>query len=164
MIRKSIFILLIMVFSLSAFRFLCYAGDASSAEFINNARQYDGKEVLYKGEVIGDIMTRKEFVWINVNDGANAIGVWSDRNLVKEILYTGSYKSRGDTVEVKGVFHRACLEHGGDLDIHAETLRIVEPGAVIKEKLDIVKRKTAFILLGALCIVALLSRLKYKTS
>ncbi len=160
MMRKFIFIFLIIIFSLSASSFLCYAEDTTSAELINNAKQYDGKEVLYKGEVIGDIMARKEFVWINVNDGVNAIGIWSDRNLVNEILYTGSYKARGDIIEVKGIFHRACLEHGGDLDIHAEELRKVTSGAFITEKINIAKRKWAFILLGAVGLAMILSQLK----
>ncbi|MEK6732243.1 MAG: DNA-binding protein [Candidatus Omnitrophota bacterium] len=160
MMRKLIFISLIIGFSLSACHFLCYAEDVSSAELINNARQYDGKVVLYKGEVIGDIMMRKEFVWINVNDGINAIGIWSNKDLVKDIVYTGNYKSRGDVVEVRGVFHRACLEHGGDLDIHIDELRKINSGVVIKEKPDIAKRNQAFVLLGILGLALLLSQLK----
>jgi len=162
MMRKLIFIFLIIGFSLSAFRFLCYAEDVSSAELINNAKQYDGKVVMYKGEVIGDIMTRKEFVWINVNDGVNAIGIWSKKDLAKDILYTGGYKSRGDIVEVKGIFHRACLEHGGDLDIHIEELNTIDSGMVIGEKIGIVKRNGAFVLLGALGLAMILSQLKLK--
>ena len=163
--RKSIFIFLIIGFSLSAFRFLCYAEEAvSSAELINDAKQYDGKSVIYKGEVVGDIMARKEFVWINVNDGVNAIGIWSNKDLVRDIVYTGNYKSRGDEVEVKGVFHRACLEHGGDLDIHAEELRKINSGAFITEKINIAKRNGAFILWGAVGLAMILSQLTRKRS
>jgi hypothetical protein len=142
----------------------CFAAPISSEELIQNAREYDGKTVVYKGEVIGDIMARNGFAWINVNDGINAIGIWADRNLIKEIFYTGNYKSKGDIIEVKGIFHRACLEHGGDLDIHIDALHKIEEGMTIKEKLNISKRNWVFILLGALCILAALSQLKYKTS
>ncbi len=153
---------LIIGFLFFAFCFLCYAEETvSSAELINNAKQYDGKVVIYKGEVIGDIMMRKEFVWINVNDGVNAIGIWSKKDLAKDILYIGCYKSRGDIVEVKGIFHRACLEHGGDLDIHIEELRKISSGMVIKEKPDIIKRNAVFILLAVLGMAAALSQLKY---
>lgn len=134
----------------------------SSTELINNAKEYDNKMVIYKGEVIGDIMVRGKFSWINVNDGVNAIGIWSDKDLVKDILYTGSYKSRGDIIEVKGVFHRACLEHGGDMDIHTQALRRINSGEIIKEPVDINKRKLAFILLGALIIIFVLSWLARK--
>ena len=138
----------------------CHAEEAvSSTELINNAKEYDGKVVLYKGEVIGDIMARKGFAWMNVNDGVNAIGIWTNKDLAKDILYTGGYKSRGDIVEVKGVFHRACLEHGGDLDIHIDELRKINSGMVIRERLDIAKRKVAFVLLAILCIVVILSNI-----
>jgi len=150
---------------ISGFWFLvtnCFAAPISSKELIQNAREYDGKTVVYKGEVIGDIMTRKGFVWINVNDGVNAIGIWSKKDLAKDILYTGGYKSRGDTVEVKGIFHRACLEHGGDLDIHIEELNKINSGMVIGEKINIIKRNSAFVLLGVLGLAMILSQLKLK--
>ena len=164
MMRKLIFIFLIIGFSLSAFRFLCYAEETvSSTELINNAKQYDGKVVLYKGEVIGDIMIRKGFAWVNINDGVNAIGIWSNKDLVKDIVYTGNYKSRGDVVKVKGIFHRACLEHGGDLDIHIDELRKITSGMVIRERPDIAKRNQAFMLLGILGLALILSKLKKET-
>ena len=152
-----------VIFLVSVLWFLvsiCYAEEAvSSAELINNAKQYDGKEVMYKGEVIGDIMARKEFVWINVNDGVNAIGIWLKKDLAKDIFYTGGYKSRGDIVEVKGILHRACLEHGGDLDIHIEELSKIDSGMVITEKINFAKRNGAFILLGILGLALILSNI-----
>ncbi len=157
------YIFLIMGFLFFCLCPACYSEETvSSADLINKAKQYDGKIVSYKGEVIGDIMARKEFAWINVNDGVNAIGIWSKKDLFKDIVYTGSYISKGDMVEVKGIFHRACLEHGGDLDIHAETLSKIESGMVIRKKLNTAKIKTAFVLFGAMCITAALSQLKFK--
>nr|MBU1328288.1 DNA-binding protein [Candidatus Omnitrophota bacterium] len=140
----------------------CFAAPISSEELIQNAREYDGKTVVYKGEVIGDIMVRGGFIWVNVNDGVNAIGIWSKKDLAKDIIYTGGYKSRGDIVEIKGIFHRACLEHGGDLDIHIEELSKIDSGMVIREKVDIVKRNGAFVLLGILSLAMILSQLKLK--
>ncbi|MFA5388701.1 MAG: DNA-binding protein [Candidatus Omnitrophota bacterium] len=142
----------------------CYAEESvSSADLINNAKEYDGKEIVYQGEVIGDVMARKEFAWINVNDGANAIGIWLAKDLVKVIAYTGSYKSRGDIVEIKGIFHRSCIEHGGDLDIHAAELRKAKEGALMEEKFDNHKRNIALILFGILGLITLSSLLKFKT-
>ena len=134
----------------------------SSTELINNAKQYDGKVVDYEGEVIGEIMVRGEYAWINVNDGQNAIGIWTDKDLTKDILYTGSHKFKGDWIEVTGVFHRACLEHGGDLDIHAQTVRKVRQGRQIIERLNISKRNLVFVLLGVLCLVWILKQLKLR--
>jgi hypothetical protein len=140
----------------------CYAQAVSSSELINNAKQYDAKTVVYSGEVIGDVMARGEFVWINANDGVNAIGIWAAKSLAKDIFYTGSYKSRGDVIEAEGVFHRACLEHGGDLDIHAVLLRKIKNGGPAREIIDPVKKNLAISFLGVLCLVWILSRLKRK--
>lgn len=140
----------------------CFAQTLSSTELINNAKLYDGKIVSYEGEVIGDVMVRKENAWANINDGVNAIGVWINASLVKNITYEGSYKSIGDRVEVSGIFHRACLEHGGDLDIHALTLRKVNLGRLKQERVNPDKRNQAFILFGVLISVWILSLLKRK--
>ena len=151
-------------FTLFAFSFTltCLAQPVSSTELINNAKLYDGKTVIYSGEVIGDVMLRGEFAWVNINDGQNALGVWMSSALVKEIKFTGNYKSRGDILEVEGVFHRACLEHGGDLDIHAQSLRKVGNGRVVKEKLNFDKAILSFILLGALLLIWILTLFKHK--
>jgi len=120
----------------------CYS-QVSSTDLINNAKQYDGQEIVYIGEVIGDVMVRGKFAWVNVNDTKNAIGIWLAADLVKEISYTGSYKSKGDIVEVKGKFNRTCLEHGGDLDIHAQSLQIIKKGENVDEVISPRKIKVA---------------------
>lgn len=144
---------------------LCYAQTVSSAELINNAKRYDGKTIIYTGEVIGEVMERAGgmYAWANVNDGGNAIGIWLDKKLTGiKTGNTGSYKSRGDIIEIEGVFHRSCIEHGGDLDIHAVSLRKVKDGLVIPEKINIVKRNLVIILAGGLCLVLILNLLKRK--
>jgi len=158
-IHRFLFLLSGLCFLLST---LCYAQSISSTELINNAKLYDGKIVTYEGEVIGDIMLRGEFAWINVNDGQNAIGIWIGKNLTKDIFYTGSHKFKGDVVEITGVFQRACLEHGGDLDIHAQTIRKVRQGREVLERLNINKRNLVFVLLGVLCLVWILKLLKLR--
>lgn len=140
----------------------CYAEPISSTELISNAKQYDGRTVVYEGEVIADIMVRGRFAWINVKDNKNAIGVWIDKDLVKDITYTGSYKSKGDWIEITGVFHRACEQHGGDLDIHAQKIRKIRVGEEVSTGLDPYKRNLVFILLGILCLVLILRQLKIK--
>ncbi|MBI5144664.1 MAG: hypothetical protein HZA27_00580, partial [Candidatus Omnitrophica bacterium] len=69
---------------------LSFAQPVSSSELINNAKQYDGQEVTYAGEVIGEVMCRGDFAWINLNDGQGAIGVWVDKALSAEIHFAGS--------------------------------------------------------------------------
>jgi len=145
-----------------SFPLFALAQSISSSELINNAKQYDGKPVTYSGEVIGDVMLRGGSAWVNVSDGENAIGVWISSNLAKEINFTGNYKTRGDNLEVIGIFHRACSEHGGDLDIHAQSMRKVGGGRVVKEKLNFDKVNGSLILLGALFIIWILTLFKHK--
>jgi hypothetical protein len=136
---------------------VCFAQAISSTELINNAKQYDGKVVTYEGEVIADVMVRGDYAWANINDGKNAVGVWLNRDLTQAISYVGNYKSKGDWVEVVGVFARACPQHGGDLDIHGQSLRVIAAGRQTAEKINFGKRNFALVLLGALCITWTLS-------
>lgn len=142
--------------------YTCLAQSISSTELINNAKLYDGKTVVYEGEVIGDVMVRGRYAWINVNDGNNALGIWIDKDSTKDITYTGSYKTKGDWTEVTGVFQRACPQHGGDLDIHAQSLRKLMPGRQVTERLNEGKKIFALILLGVLSLAWTLRRLKTK--
>ncbi len=129
-----------------------YAQPISSVELINNAKDYDSNPVVYQGEVIGDIMLRGEYAWINVNDGKNAIGIWIKKALIKDILYTGSYKEKGDLLEIAGKFNRSCLEHGGDLDIHARSINKISSGSKIPHS---VNKKQINLILGLFGIFVL---------
>ncbi|MFA4991377.1 MAG: DNA-binding protein [Candidatus Omnitrophota bacterium] len=100
----------------------------SSDELIQRAGEYDGKEVLFQGEVIGDVMKRGEFCWVNVSDGKGALGIFSAAGLMDNIAAAGDYNYAGDVIEIKGVFHRACAEHGGDMDIHADSVIKIKDG------------------------------------
>ncbi len=141
---------------------ISFAQELSSKELIKNAKQYDGKIIIYSGEVIGDVMLRGNFAWVNINDGDNAIGVWMSAALASQIKFTGSYKSRGDSLEVAGIFNRACLEHGGDLDIHAQGIRKIANGRVVSEGVNLDKRNLALILLGALFLIWILTLFRKK--
>lgn len=132
-----------------------YAGPITSTELINNAKQYDGQTVTYSGEVIGDVMARGEYVWVNVNDSVNAVGIWASKDLTKDIVYKGTYNITGDIVEVKGVFNRSCKQHGGDLDIHAETLMKLKDGCLIPEEMDLAKARHA-VIFGIILVLVLL--------
>ena len=134
----------------------------SSSELISNAKQYDGKIVVYEGEIIGDIMQRGNFSWLNISDGSNTIGVWAESSIIPDIEYTGSYNTKGGRVEVVGVFHRACPQHGGDLDIHAQAIKRIASGRKVLDKVNLDKRNFAFILLGVLCLVLILRQLKIR--
>jgi len=109
----------------------------SSTQLIENSHAHDGKTITYTGEAIGDVMKRGEYGWINIHDGDNAIGVWAPVDELNKIGITGDYGHTGDKVLVEGTYNRACLEHDGETDIHAERLSIVEAGSVTEHSLSL---------------------------
>jgi hypothetical protein len=151
---------LVLLYTLHFTHYTAFAQPVSSTELINSAKLYDGKTIVYTGEIIGDIMARGDYAWVNVNDGKNAIGVWINKNLIKDIHYMGSYKFKGDVVEVSGIFHRACLQHGGDLDLHAQSLTKRIAGGPIQEIPNFKERSIVILLLGALGLIWILTLLK----
>lgn len=119
-------------------------GVVSSSELIENSRSYDGREVVFRGEAVGDVLHRGEQSWVTVNDdhysrkplrlykdlkgGNSGIGVYGATRELDEIRFLGSYTARGDIVEVRGTFHLASVEHGGDTCIVASSLEVLHGG------------------------------------
>lgn len=133
-----------------------FAGPASSKELIQNAGQHDGREVVFEGELVGEAMRRDAFCWLNVHDGDNAIGVWASGAVLENIRHAGNYRARGDRLAATGVFHRACPEHGGGLDIHASKIVVLESGGPLAERLQPRKIFVLALLLGVLaCLLTL---------
>lgn len=153
--KKASAVFLIAAFLITYGNCFAFAQAVTSADLINKAKNYDGKTVAYRGEAIGDIMLRKDYAWINANDGKNAIGVWIKKELAKDIRFLGGYGYMGDVIEVEGEFHRACPEHGGDMDIHAQTVAVVSQGNKIIHQVKMKKIKVAtgvFFVLVILCL------------
>ena len=126
-------------------------GETSLSTFlIENPSIFDGKLIKYEGEVIGDIMPRGDHAWVNIWDGENSIGIWGKKEDFAEIKYRGSYKYVGDRIRVIGVFNKECPMHGGDLDIHARKVFIVERGYEVARPISAAKVITITVLLIAL--------------
>lgn len=121
-------------------------------DLIEKYKQYNNKTVVVTGEVIGEQMKRGEYSWININDGTNAMGIWMKNDLAENIKMFGSYKNKGDIIQVKGVFHINCIEHGGDIDIHADDLDIMERGYNISHPIQSTKK----IIASALTIISII--------
>jgi hypothetical protein len=137
----------------------CAAEPSSSAELIERARELDGKRVIYKGELVTAVLDRGEYSFVNLNDGSNAISVWCPSPALKSVRYAGSYRTKGDTLEVRGVFNRACGLHGGELDIHADEARLVKHGFRTGEKISRIKLNlTVAIFLTTLLIMIVFRR------
>lgn len=151
-----------LVICLNPITALAASNEVSSNDLIDKAKDYDGKEIVYTGEVIGDIMNRGEYTWINVSDGNNAIGVWVKSEDLEGLNIVGRYNSKGDIVKITGIFYRACAEHGGDLDIHADKIELVEKGHYISHEVEPFKWVAAVItFIGAsVCMAYVLKKRK----
>ena len=159
MIRKFFYSLQFIVCALFflLYAVFCYAQEiVSSTELIENPKDYNGKQIIYEGEVIAEIMHRRGGVWVNIKDGNNSIGVWMRPELAAIINHKGGYKTKGDILEVKGVFNHACPQHGGDLDIHATSLRKIRDGWQRQEEIIPAKRNLVIILSVVLCLILIL--------
>ena len=116
-------------------------------ELIENAKELDELEVTVQGEAIGESMDRGNYSWININDGTNAIGIWLKKSDADKVFHYGNYKNIGDTVKITGIFHRACVEHGGEADLHSNSLEIVKGGYQVKETIVIAKVISVIVLI-----------------
>jgi hypothetical protein len=157
--RAKVFLaVIIILFPVSCFLFPVYAAPTSSKELIDDAKTFDGRNVTYKGEAVTAIMKRGSHSWVNINDGDNAIGVWCEDAPLGAVKYVGDYKHKGDMVEIRGTFHRACPVHKGELDIHAENIRVLKQGFIIKENIDNRKMNAA----AALLIITLFTTILFR--
>ncbi len=130
--QKTVFLIIALLLLLAPAAALADGTAVSSNDLIDRAKDYDEQTIVYEGEVLGDILYRGDFAWLAVFDGSNTIGVFVTAEQAQQIAVVGGYGKQGDTVRIEGVFHRACAEHGGDLDIHADTMKVLSVGAAVQ--------------------------------
>ena len=144
------------------------AVEVTTNDLFEDWEEYDGKEVILIGEAVGDVMDRGDHAWVTVNDdfysrealhetgalvGQNSgIGVWLPTQEAEKINRLGRYGSMGDLVEVCGIFYADDEEHGGDFDIQASSLTVLEPGRDIDTSPDSWKY---FVMIAGLLFLAL---------
>lgn len=145
------FALVLVILSVTpAFAQTTSPNSPTSAELVEEPKRYDGTEVEFAGEVIGEVMVRGENAWIHINDDAyylknveegaklgglnSGMAVYLPAGLTDGITFYGDYKHEGDVVTVHGTFNAACAEHGGDMDIHADDLTVDIPGRAVVDK------------------------------
>jgi len=141
---KTMIIICILVFSYST---TCKAKEYNNFnDLIENSKKIDNSNISLKGEAIGECMNRGKYSWVNISDGSTAMGIWIDSTLAKNIKNYGQYGYKGDIVQINGTFNRACSEHGGDMDIHASSVKIIETGGSITMPINNSKKVIALIL------------------
>ena len=130
--------------------FTSLAKEQTIGLLIENAKEMDGQKITLEGEVIGEILLRKDRAWVNIGDETAVIGAWVDSKEVKKINRTGDYKHHGDKIKVKGTFYRSLDEQGGEMAIKGESLQISESGQVIVHTIHSMK----LLVLGLLAFAA----------
>jgi preprotein translocase subunit YajC len=128
----------------------------SLLELIENSKMYDGKTVTCEGEVIGDIMVRKEGAWINLDDKGVVMGIFVPKEIFDSevrIKYSGGYKAEGDTLLIDGIFNRTCAEHNEEMDIHAIKVSDVKEGHPFNLKINKNLVLITIIIIFILCIL-----------
>lgn len=144
-------------------------GLVNSTEVIECPDAFDGHVVVYRGEVVGDVLQRDGGGWLLVNDddyaleagplrghgqyaGTNSgLSVWLPAPLPE--LVPGGADRRGTIIQVRGVVRRADPADGGGL-----TLRAVDPESTTivagSQPLDQPVNRAQAIVAGAFALVA----------
>jgi hypothetical protein len=133
---------------------------ATSLENLNQSPgEWDGKMVTVVGEVVGKL-DKGEHLWLNLWENGWSLGVWCTRKQAEGIRVVGDYLHVGDRVEVTGIFHARCGEHGGEPDLHAENLLVISEGYGVPRPVNLLLLALSFAVLAAGLSAALLLRLR----
>jgi hypothetical protein len=118
-------------------------------------RLFDGRSVIFVGEVVGDVLRRDGGAWVQVNDDAYALergpigphrerlgtssglAVWLPDGLHETLGDPGRYGRRGDLVQVSGDFLRADPADGGGMAVRARELELLSPSTPVTETLNL---------------------------
>ncbi len=136
-----------------------------SVTLVENANAWNGRVITFTGEAVGELMVRGDMAWVHVNDDAyktrnleeggplsgfnSGQAVWISAAQTRAVGSYGDYTRAGDLIAVAGVFHAACREHGGDMDIHATSLAVLRAGRAVAHPLKPVRLLAALVLLLA---------------
>ena len=127
----------------------------STNELVEDSYKWDGKTVSFKGEILQDLMVRKDGTWMNLSDGNNtAMGVFVPRDVVMPVISrTEDYRTVGDIMLISGVFHRVCVQHEGETDIHATSVTVLTPGSTKENPIHLDRMVWFVVLAGLLGLV-----------
>ena len=134
--QKTLFLIIVLLLLVVPAAALADGNAVGSNDLIDHAKDYDNQTVVYEGEVLGDILNRGDHAWLAIYDGSNTIGIYVTAEQAAQITVVGGYGKHGDSVRIEGVFHRACAEHGGDMDIHASSVTVLAAGTLVQMPLS----------------------------
>ncbi len=117
----------------------------SLEDLITNPDGYDQKVVSFQAEAIGEPLYTESGNWFNVSLDSYNLGVFlKSVNFIEKIKYWGSYKERGDIVEIKGTFYKNCPRHN-QMGVHLISLEIAERGKEVEHPVSPEKKRFAFL-------------------
>jgi hypothetical protein len=149
----------------------------TSSELYDCPQTFDGSLVRYRGEVIGGVLGRNEGAWVHLNDdiyagdtgplpahrdfrgGNGGLGVFIPHELADQITHVGGPRTRGDIVEVVGVFHRVDPATG-EVAILRAANGTVTAGSPLERPLVPARRAVALGLLGVMLVTVIAERVR----
>lgn len=141
-------------------------------------RLLDGQQVLYAGEVVGDVLRRDGGAWVQLNDDdyaldigplgahrerrgfSSGLAVWLPDGLHESLGPPGRHGRRGAVVLVEGTFLRADPSDGGGMSVRAETLTVLAPPTATDAPIDRTLALAAGIALLAAATTGLWARIR----
>ncbi|MFU8841327.1 MAG: hypothetical protein ACNA8R_11490 [Nitriliruptoraceae bacterium] len=153
-------------------------GRVSSTQVYLCPTGYDGLEVTYVGEVIGEVLHRRGGAWVQVNDDDYALvtgpvighreragfntglSVWLEGDLADRIEQPGRAALRGDVVLLRGTIHRADPADGGGITLRATELETLAGPFAIEPPLHTAQLVVAVVLSLAAIAATVFARLR----
>lgn len=127
----------------------------SSDQIFACPQAFDGLDIVFAGEAIGDVLPRRGGAWVQVNDDAYALevgplgrhddrrgpnsglSVWLPDGLHEQLSGLGGPERRGDVVLLTGTLRRADPEDGGGTTLRAEELTVLADSVALDEPLHL---------------------------
>jgi hypothetical protein len=107
-------------------------------ELVNAGASFDGQEVIFTGEAIGDIINAGEgYRWLTLEDDGASISVYVSAEDAASVSHLGRHNQLGTTLLVRGIFELDCEKHDGLVDVHASEVIVLDPGADIQSTFNL---------------------------
>lgn len=148
-------------------------GRVSSTQIYLCPSGYDGLEVTYVGEVVGEVLRRDGGAWAQVNDDDYALvtgplvghreragfntglSVWLEGDLADRIEQPGRASLRGDVVLLRGTLLRADPDDAGGITLRASELETLAGPLTIEPPLHTLQ----LVVSGVLSVLAIAATL-----
>lgn len=121
----------------------------------------DDQTVQVTGEVVGDRILAEldpSDCWImlqSTDKDDSEIAVFMPLSASESIDTYGAYGKRGTTLQVRGTFNLACVDHQGASDLHADSVAVISKGSVEDLEFNFMRLVPGLVLLliGSLMLI-----------